>query len=341
MREHAENTSDDRPLAVMDVGTRAARLLIWRGCRAGDSTFSFGDYQNWGQQTGAASGLVTAADGRVHYHLPDFAETLRFLRQAARRCREEGIDRDRMVMVGTELFRRVDNAVALQALVRDETGLELLVLTPEEEAATSFCAVLHACRPFYQPDETLLIMEVGGGSMQLGVAPATAASAAPPRIACFPELGTVLLRRRFLGEEHEEHVAGSDLELLLRNGRDYLQERLSEKLDVLSAAASRLPTRAFALGNAVSELARCRGGNGRMHGVQIGLEELEAEPEWARPLSPAGRLESGYGLAGYAHVLRHFGLPAMTVCGAGLRYGVCFRLRQRQWTDLRLHQPVS
>lgn len=340
MTEHVEQTSDDRPLAVMDVGTRAARLLIWHGSRAGDGAFNFGDYQNWGQQTGAASGLVTAADGRIHYHLPDFAETLRFLRQAARRCRQEGIAHERMVMVGTELFRRVDNAVALQDLVRQETGMELLILTPEEEAATSFSAVLHACRPFYGQGETLLIMEVGGGSMQIGVAPATV-SAIPPRVACFPELGTVLLRRRFLGEEHEEDIAAGDLELLLRNGSDYMQERLSEKLEALSAASSLSPTRAFALGNAVSELARCRGGNGRMHGVQVGLAELESEPEWGRPLSLAGRLETGYGLAGYAHVLRHFGLPAMTVCGAGLRYGVCFRLRQGQWNHLRLHAPVS
>jgi exopolyphosphatase/guanosine-5'-triphosphate,3'-diphosphate pyrophosphatase len=70
----------------------------------------------------------------------------------------------RMRLVATEACRRASNAAEFIALVKRDTGLELEIIQPEEEArlAVVSCAPLVSTKA-----EQLLVVDIGGGSTEL------------------------------------------------------------------------------------------------------------------------------------------------------------------------------
>jgi len=71
---------------------------------------------------------------------------------------------ERMRLVATEACRRATNAAEFISLVKRDTGLELEIIQPEEEArlAVVSCAPLVSTRT-----EQLLVVDIGGGSTEL------------------------------------------------------------------------------------------------------------------------------------------------------------------------------
>jgi exopolyphosphatase/guanosine-5'-triphosphate,3'-diphosphate pyrophosphatase len=71
---------------------------------------------------------------------------------------------ERMRLVATEACRRATNAAEFIGLVKRDTGLELEIIQPEEEArlAVVSCAPLVSTRT-----EQLLVVDIGGGSTEL------------------------------------------------------------------------------------------------------------------------------------------------------------------------------
>ena len=70
----------------------------------------------------------------------------------------------RMKLVATEACRRAKNAPDFIALVRRETGLDLEIIQPEEEARLAVVS----CAPLVsRSTEQLLVMDIGGGSTEL------------------------------------------------------------------------------------------------------------------------------------------------------------------------------
>ena len=70
----------------------------------------------------------------------------------------------RMRLVATEACRRATNASEFISVVQRETGLELEIIEPEEEArlAVVSCAPLVSTKT-----EQLLVVDIGGGSTEL------------------------------------------------------------------------------------------------------------------------------------------------------------------------------
>ena len=69
-----------------------------------------------------------------------------------------------LMAFATSAIREARNGEALLAQVRDETGLNIEVLTGEDEARMTFLAVR---RWFGWSTERLLVMDIGGGSLEL------------------------------------------------------------------------------------------------------------------------------------------------------------------------------
>jgi len=70
----------------------------------------------------------------------------------------------RMRLVATEACRRASNGAEFLRRVRDETGLELEIIRPQEEARLAVVS----CAPLVAPDtEQLLVVDIGGGSTEL------------------------------------------------------------------------------------------------------------------------------------------------------------------------------
>jgi exopolyphosphatase/guanosine-5'-triphosphate,3'-diphosphate pyrophosphatase len=149
--------------AALDLGTNSCRMLIARPRGAQFQVLdSFSKAVQLGHGLEASGRLSRAAMGR----------TIQALRICQKKIEKHGVSQ--MRLVATEACRRARNARDFIRQVKRETGLNLEVIPPEEEArlAVISCAPLVSKRT-----EQLLVVDIGGGSTELvwidlsGVAP--------------------------------------------------------------------------------------------------------------------------------------------------------------------------
>jgi len=139
--------------AALDLGTNSCRMLI---AQPKGSQFTVVDSFSKTVQLGVgleASGRLSRAS---------MGRTVQALRICQKKIEKHGVDR--MRLVATEACRRARNARDFIRQVRRETGLQLEIIAPEEEArlAVISCAPLVSART-----EQLLVVDIGGGSTEL------------------------------------------------------------------------------------------------------------------------------------------------------------------------------
>ncbi|MDQ2092700.1 Ppx/GppA phosphatase family protein [Rhodalgimonas zhirmunskyi] len=139
--------------AALDLGTNSCRMLI---AQPKGSQFHVVDSFSKSVQLGAGlerTGMLSRASmGRT-------IQALRICQQKIKRHKVK-----RMRLVATEACRRAKNADQFIKQVRRETGLQLEIIQPEEEArlAVISCAPLVSTKT-----EQLLVVDIGGGSTEL------------------------------------------------------------------------------------------------------------------------------------------------------------------------------
>ncbi|MBW7922950.1 MAG: Ppx/GppA family phosphatase [Rubellimicrobium sp.] len=148
-----QNPDPSTLYAALDLGTNSCRMLI---AQPRGSVFhvvdSFSKSVQLGQGLEGSGRLSRAAMYR----------TLAALRVCRKKLNRHGVTR--MRLVATEACRRARNGAAFMRQITRETGLELQVIGPEEEArlAVVSCAPLVSART-----EQLLVVDIGGGSTEL------------------------------------------------------------------------------------------------------------------------------------------------------------------------------
>ena len=139
--------------AALDLGTNSCRMLI---AQPRGSQFSVIDSFSKTVQLGAgleASGRLSRAS---------MSRTIQALRICGKKIEKHGVKR--MRLVATEACRRARNARDFIRQVRRETGLQLEIIAPEEEARLAVIS----CAPLVSPrTEQLLVVDIGGGSTEL------------------------------------------------------------------------------------------------------------------------------------------------------------------------------
>ncbi|SDW29414.1 Ppx/GppA phosphatase [Albimonas donghaensis] len=153
--------------AALDLGTNNCRLLIAEpgpaGIHGGFRVLdAFSRNVRLGEGVEARGELSREAMNR----------TVDALRICAAKIRRHDVARARIV--ATEACRRAANARGFLRRVRRETGLDIEVITPEQEARLA----LAGCAPLLEESaESLMVFDIGGGSTELiwidlvGVAP--------------------------------------------------------------------------------------------------------------------------------------------------------------------------
>lgn len=140
--------------AAIDLGTNNCRLLIAKPARTGGFRVidSFSRIVRLGEGLAETGRLSPAAIERTVAALKICAEHLRRNRVTHLRA------------IATEACRRAENAGELVKLAREETGIELDIVTADEEArlAALGCAPLIGRRY-----EGALVFDIGGGSTEL------------------------------------------------------------------------------------------------------------------------------------------------------------------------------
>ncbi|PZX18559.1 exopolyphosphatase/guanosine-5'-triphosphate,3'-diphosphate pyrophosphatase [Palleronia aestuarii] len=139
--------------AALDLGTNSCRMLIAQPKGAQFHVVdSFSKSVQLGQGLEMTGRLSRASMGR----------TAHALRICQSKLRKHSVSR--MRLVATEACRRAENAAEFMATIRRETGLQLEIIEPEEEArlAVISCAPLVSIKT-----EQLLVVDIGGGSTEL------------------------------------------------------------------------------------------------------------------------------------------------------------------------------
>jgi exopolyphosphatase/guanosine-5'-triphosphate,3'-diphosphate pyrophosphatase len=142
--------------ACVDIGSNTTRLLVAEPGPGGlREVLAQRSFTRLGRGVGA-DGTIAAAK------LPEVGEVVAAQVQAARAL---GVDRLRVV--ATAAIRRAPNRNALLEAVRERAGVDVEVLSAEEEARLAFAGATALLDP--RPPGTIGVVDVGGGSSELVV----------------------------------------------------------------------------------------------------------------------------------------------------------------------------
>jgi exopolyphosphatase/guanosine-5'-triphosphate,3'-diphosphate pyrophosphatase len=169
-------------VAVVDCGTNTIRLLV---ADPGE-----GDTLSEVDRRLELVRLGQGVDATRRFHPDALARTFEAVDSYAARIRDLGVDRVRFL--ATSAARDVTNRDELFSGVRDRLGVDVDVITGDEEARLSFLGALSGGPVAAGP---VLVMDVGGGSTELilGELDGTV------RVARSLDMGSVRIRERFLG----------------------------------------------------------------------------------------------------------------------------------------------
>ncbi|MEM9780847.1 MAG: Ppx/GppA phosphatase family protein [Pseudomonadota bacterium] len=140
-------------IAALDLGTNNCRLLV---AEPRDDDFRVID---------AFSRPVRLGEGMEHHRtLSRVAQdrAIKALRICAAKLRQHSVTDAQII--ATEACRRAENGQRFARRVRRETGMDLRIISAEEEARLAVAG----CTPLVDPDaEQLLVIDIGGGSTEL------------------------------------------------------------------------------------------------------------------------------------------------------------------------------
>jgi exopolyphosphatase / guanosine-5'-triphosphate,3'-diphosphate pyrophosphatase len=287
------------PVAIIDVGSNTARLLV-------------------AERT--ASGLEPLCEERAylslgsliaeHGELPAAAirETARCVAKYTRRARRLGAQEVDVLV--TSPGRQTANGDELLAALGG-AGAAVRLLTPEEEGALAFEGVLAVCGPV---EGLVAVCDVGGGSTQIVIG---SAEGGPAWIRSI-DLGSARLTRRSLR---------ADLP-----GEKALAAARAHVACCFADIAPPLPTTAFATGGTARALKK-------IVGATLGLADLEIALKRVTPLTARARARAyglapwradvlPAGILILEQIERRLAVP-LQVARAGIREGAALQMLQR------------
>ncbi|HEX2902993.1 MAG TPA: Ppx/GppA phosphatase family protein [Jatrophihabitans sp.] len=219
-------------LGVLDVGSNTVHLLVVDAHRGAQPT----------PQLSRKSVLRLAEHIDKHGNLAiEGADALVGASLGARRQANE-LECDELLAFATSAVRDAGNSAEVLRRVREEAGVELSVLTGEDEARLTFLAVR---RWFGWSAGRLLCLDIGGGSLELGAGPDES-----PEVALSVPLGAGRLTREWLDGDPPSKAAVEKL-------RGYVADELSKPARKLLAGGA--PDRVVASSKTFRTLARLAG----------------------------------------------------------------------------------
>ncbi len=301
---------EERRTAVIDLGSNSFRLVVYTSVPG-----------SWWQRTDEIHEAVRVGAGLDAVgRLGDgpMARALRTIRLYARFCRASELEPECVHAVATSAIRDAANGEEFLARAREESGLDIRVLSRDEEARYGYLA---ACNSTTLDDGAVL--DLGGGSLQLVDVRARQAVQSGSW-----SLGAVRMTERFLPEERASKKQ-------LRALRDHVAREL-ESANWLGRSGPRL----VGLGGTVRNLARAAQKRAALPVPSVQdftvthdeLDDLLAElaklPASERGGVPGVKAQRGDLILAGAAVLRGVmeagGFERLEVTEAGLREGIFF-----------------
>jgi Ppx/GppA phosphatase family len=140
---------------IIDIGSHTIKLRIFKHGKGAAPGLLHESKQSLGIIAGVTS------TGRIE---PDaIVSLLQVLQHYADLCAKH--ECSNVVAVGTAALRKATNSVEVLATIKQRLGLEVTVLTPETELRYVYSAV----RPTFDRKNNVAVLNLGGGSTQVGV----------------------------------------------------------------------------------------------------------------------------------------------------------------------------
>ncbi|MET7360632.1 Ppx/GppA phosphatase family protein [Streptomyces sp. NPDC005562] len=243
------------------------------------------------------------------------------VREAVEAAEDKGVEE--VLPFATSAVREATNADAVLGRVKDETGVDLQVLSGEEEARLTFLA---ARRWFGWSAGKLLVLDIGGGSLEI----AYGLDEVPDAAASLP-LGAGRLTAAWLGTDPPDP---SDVKALRRHVRAQIARTVGE------FSRFGAPDHIVATSKTFKQLARLAGAARSAEGLYVQRElKRKSLEDWVPRLAAmttaeraelpgvsegrAGQLLAGALVAEGAMDL--FGVETVEICPWALREGVILR----------------
>jgi exopolyphosphatase / guanosine-5'-triphosphate,3'-diphosphate pyrophosphatase len=304
-------------LGVLDVGSNTVHLLVVDAHRGAHPTPMHDDRAvlRLAEHVGPDDVLSKAGEKAL----------LRAVQKACDQAAEQGCD-ELLAMV-TSAIREATNGLEVLDRIRERTGVDLQVLTGEEEARLTFLAVR---RWFGWSAGQLLVLDIGGGSLELACGVDE-----DPDVAMSLPLGAGRMTRRYLPEAL---VGGRPDLAALTKLRAHAEELLApavKKIDKLGP-----PDLVAATSKTFRTLARLTGAAPYSAGLQVprelsldGLDQLvgfvsrieSSALAELRGVSPDRAHQVPAGAVVAAATMRSLDVTFVRICPWALREGVILR----------------
>ena len=304
-------------LGVLDVGSNTVHLLVVDAHRGAHPTPMHDDRAvlRLAEHVGPDDVLSKAGEKAL----------LRAVQEACDQAAEQGCD-ELLAMV-TSAIREATNGLEVLDRIRERTGVDLQVLTGEEEARLTFLAVR---RWFGWSAGKLLVLDIGGGSLELACGVDE-----DPDVAMSLPLGAGRMTRRYLPEAQ---VGGRPDLAALAKLRAHAEDLLApavKKIDKLGP-----PDLVAATSKTFRTLARLTGAAPYSAGLQVpreltldGLDQLvgfvsrieSAALAELRGVSPDRAHQVPAGAVVAAATMRSLDVTFVRICPWALREGVILR----------------
>ncbi|WP_213453799.1 Ppx/GppA phosphatase family protein [Rhizomonospora bruguierae] len=304
-------------LGVLDVGSNTVHLLVVDAHRGAHPWPAHSEKAapRLAEQIGPDGALTPAgADALVGAVADGRAAAVR-------------LETEDLLAFATSAVRDATNASRVLVRVREETGVDLRVLSGEDEARTTFLAVR---RWFGWSAGRLLVVDIGGGSLELA-----AGVDEQPDLALSLPLGAGRLTRRFLGVDVD--ATAPPAAYAVDELREYVESRLAGAVEKLRGAGWDRPV---VTSKTFRTLARLAGaapsGAGLWAPRRLTLTGLRQVLGFIRLIPPAALAELEGVSAARAHqvlagavvaevAMRRLGVEEVELCPWALREGVILR----------------
>lgn len=304
--------------AFFDIGTNTILLLIAEV--RPDGSFEVLD------DLAEISRLGQGVDGTMRIIAEAEQRSLEVLRRYRNRCRELGVDE--VIAVGTSALRDAANSSKVRERFKQQLGLDVRVLSGDEEAAYSFLAVQKGLNV---AGEEFLVIDVGGGSTEFILGDASGM-----RGAVSLNLGAVRLTERFL---HSDPVTDEEYARMLTLMDEEVRRLRENWLDGVRALSLVGIAGTFTTLAAV-EKGLVRYSHGAVHGSLLTLAEVTRQVDMYRQKSVAERklipglepMRADVILAGAAlvqKIMELFRVRQLIVSDQGIRYGLLYERSER------------
>lgn len=328
-------SSTDEPIfAALDLGTNNCRLLIARSlAHAGNSEYGIKALDTFSRIVRLGEGL--SANQRL---LP---EAMNRTLAALKTCQKK-IERSKaqyMRYVATEACRQADNSEEFLVRVKKETGLDIEIISNEEEAKLAFLG----CSSLLKPEvENALVFDIGGGSTEFMWVKRD--TMAPPELMCDHRIvdwlslnqGVMNLSEKFGGPAFAEMYFDELVGHLVKTLRVFdRKNKISEavatgSVQLLSTSGTLTTLAAIHLGLTHYERAR-------VDGISFSLDNLRDAGQAILAMRPSERFSnacigaerSDYIISGCAifeAICTLWPIPSITIADRGVREGIIISL---------------